>query len=75
MSGISAAAAFIDKGLKRQQALIADDALTAINKSCIVKLSAIAEKAYNAILTNLADDREMSRSLDELRPCVPDILG
>jgi len=72
---LSEATSFIDKGLKRQQALIADDALTAINKSRIIKLPAIAEKAYNAILTNLADDREMSRLLDELRPCAPDILG
>lgn len=72
---LSEATSFINKGLKKQQALTTDDALTAINKSRIIKLSALAEKAYNAIPANLADDLEMSRSLDKLRPGVADILG
>jgi hypothetical protein len=72
---LSEAASFIDKGLKRQQALTTDDALTAINKSRIIKLSALAEKVYNAILANLADDLGMSRSLDKLRPCVTELAA
>jgi hypothetical protein len=61
---------FIDKCLKRQQPVITEKCLYRISKGCDTRLIQLAVSAFHAIISNIADDRSISKALDELRPDV-----
>jgi hypothetical protein len=64
------AAAFIEKGLRNQQVLIAKRNLTAINNISNSRLFYLAETSFQAIIDNITDDLSISRALDELWPSI-----
>jgi hypothetical protein len=67
---LSKASSFIDKNLRRQQAVIMDKELTEINNSSNKELIHLAEEVYQAIIANITDDQGISRALDDLRPSI-----
>jgi hypothetical protein len=64
------ATAFIDKRLKRQKPIIAEEYLYKISSGYNTRLIQLADSVFHAILSNIADDRSISKALDELWPDV-----
>ena len=64
------AATFIDKRLKRQKPIIAEEYLYKISSGYNTRLIQLADSVFHAILSNIADDRSISNALDELWPDV-----
>lgn len=68
------ATAFIDKSLKRQQAVITDKDLSETGSTRDNKLVNLADETYHAILSNLTDDENISRLLEQLEPRILNAL-
>ena len=62
------ATAFIDKCLKRQQPIVADEYLFKASSIYNSRLIQLADLVFHAILANIADDRSIAKALDNLWP-------
>jgi len=63
---LSQATAFIDKRLKRQQAIVSEKEDLKAHYMYTTKLINLAEALYRAIVENTIDDREMSSAIEKL---------
>lgn len=65
---LSQATAFIDKRLKRQRAVVSTKNTMQANTTQTQRLISIAETLFQAIITNIMSDEDISCALDKLRP-------
>jgi hypothetical protein len=62
------ATTFIDKRLKRQQPFVTDECQYKVSNSCNARLINLADLAFHAILSNIAEDSSVAKALDKLWP-------
>ena len=72
---LSHPATYIEKSLRRQQAVISEKEALSINNICNTKLIDLAGKTYTTILANITDNHDISKAVDKLRTSLPNALA
>jgi hypothetical protein len=67
---LSQATSFIDKSLKRQRAVIINQNHSDVDSNNTDNLIGLAEKVFEAVLANIADDHGISKALDGLKSSI-----
>jgi hypothetical protein len=64
------ATSFIEKRLRRQQAVITEKDIFEAANTCNARLISVTETVFLAIINNIKDDERISKALDELQPSI-----